>query len=233
MKKIIIILISILIIIGGVYLINSKNNTDSSQNTNTNQTTENITVTYIDDNPIKIGIYNTNSSNTKRVLVNEFSSSWKYHTDINTFNVFFTNESEIDNTRIPTCFDKYIANYEEDVSMYRIGYHVSFSTEDGVVNKTIISPTDTEDFYNYLEIYLYDGYHRKPGEWYSHTTEADFTKNTLLTGIKLTAGVEIEKITSDITLTAFSYSINDNEDFDENGNYRGNSKYSVVVKKEI
>lgn len=185
---------------------------------------------YIDTNPIKVGLYDFDESIGKRFLVSEYSDTWKYHTDINSFNVFFTNKDYIDASRIPICFDKYANEYEQDVSEYRIGYTISFSTKDEEINKTILSPKDTEDFFDYLEIYLYDGYHRKAGEWYSHTTEEEFNENTILTGIKLTAGKNISKINSDLKLTAFSYK--DSNDFDVNNNYRGNSKYSIIVKRK-
>ena len=184
--------------------------------------------TYVDNNPIKLGIYSMNSSNTKRILMKEVTKPWTYHKDIIEYNVFYTQDEEIDATRLAVCYDKYANLYEEDISKYRIGYNVQFSTDEETINKTIISPKDTEDFYDYLEVYLYDGYHRAPGEWYSHTTEEEFNDQTLLLGIKLTAGTKVEKINSDITLTAFSY---DSDDFDEDGNYRGNSKYSIVIKR--
>lgn len=187
---------------------------------------------YIDDNPIILGIYGKNSSNTKRFLVSEITKPWSYHNDIIEYNVFFTQDSEIETTRLPVCFDKYLARYTSDVSNYRIGYTIQFETADNIINKTIKSPKDVEEFYDFLEVYLYDGYHRKPGEWYSHTTEEEFNNETLLLGIKLTAGKKISEVTSDILLTAFSYDNTNFDDFDIDGNYRGDSKYSIIIKKQ-
>lgn len=235
-KLILLIIISIILIISFIFLFIKLNKEKNNKSNDTVLQTGSSEIPvidenkYIDTNPIKIGIYDVNQTQTKRVLISEYSNYWKYHTDINTFDVFFTNLEEIDNTRIPVCFDKYAQNYTEDISNYRIGFNISFTTEDREINKTLLTPKDTESFYNYLEIYLYDGYHRKPGEWYSHTTEEDFTTETLLTGIKLTAGIDVKKITSDIKVTAFSY--NGAEDFDDNGNYRGISSYSIIVKQK-
>ncbi len=182
---------------------------------------------YTDLNPIKLGIYA--SENGKRFLQTTYTNTWQYHKDINTFNIFYTQEEEIENTAIRICYGEYLKNYDEDIiSQYRNGFHVRFSITEGIVDKTILSPKDTEEFYDFLEIYLYDSYHRKAGEWYSHTTENDFDENTTLTSIKLTAGKRINEITSDIELIAFSY---DDDDFDINGNYKGVSKYSITVKK--
>ena len=186
--------------------------------------------TYVDTNPIKLGIYLLNDNETKRELITTFSNKWTYHKDITVFNIIYTNKEEIEATRTAECFEKYLKDYTEDISKYRIGFHVKFETEDGTFDKTIISPKDVDEFYDYLEIYLYDGYHRKKGEWYSHTTEEQFNQDTIFTSIKLTAGKNVEKITSNIKLTAFSY--DDEDDFDENGDYIGNSKYSITITKE-
>lgn len=218
-KLILIILLSFIFLIITYFSHNNSSNT-TSEPIEPIQSNE---ITYIDDNPIKLGIYNS-----KRLLVTECVNKWIYHKDILEYNIFYTQEETIDTTRVPVCFDKYASMYEEDISMYRTGFNVKFSIGNTEINKTVLSPKDVESFFEYLEIYLYDGYHRKPGEWYSHTTEEEFNENTLFTGIKLTSGVKIKEITSDITLTVFSY---DNEDdFDENGNYRGNSFYTITVK---
>ena len=89
-------------------------------------------------------------------------------------------------------------------------------------------PQDTEAIYNELEIYLYDAIAHKNDSWYSHVTNSEYNKNTLLQGIKLTAGKNISNITTDIKVTAFIYT---DQDFDSDGNYNGNLKYSVLVKK--
>ena len=53
--------------------------------------------------------------------------------------------------------------------------------------------------------------------------------NTIFTTIKLTASTKINDITSDIELTAFTY-LDDNDFLD--GNYRGNSKFTTIIKKK-
>ena len=52
------------------------------------------------------------------------------------------------------------------------------------------------------------------------------TDTTMYTSIKLYL-VEVDKITSPITLTVFTYDSDD--DFDSDGNYRGNSKYQIQI----
>ena len=183
---------------------------------------------YIDNNPITVGLYKVNKSQNKRELITTYTNKWVYHKDIDCFEVYYTKEEEIPNTNQIKMIQKYLDKYE-NIDNYRIGYNIKFMINDKLINKTILRPKDTEDFYDYLEAYLYDDYHRN-GSWYSHTTEKDYNDNTLLTSIKLTAGKKIEEITSSITLTAFTY---DEDDFDEQGNYRGISNYTIIVKKDV
>jgi len=185
---------------------------------------------YKDNNPInKIGLYKYHGRNVKRELIKEYSANWQYHTDISSFEVYYTNEESINSNWLPETFDEYKNNFS-NINNYRIGYHINFITNDKEINKTILSPKDTDDFFTYLEVYLYDDYHREKGFWYSHTTEEEYNNETLLTSIKLTAGKQINKIKSDITLTVFTY---DEDDFDDNNNYRGNSKYTIIVKNIV
>lgn len=181
---------------------------------------------YKDENPIQIGLYKYYGYNKNRELITEFSNSWNYYNDISSFEVFFTKENSITGKNFQDTFKEYYEKYT-NIENYKIGYKVSFITNNEEINKIILSPKDTEEFFEYLEIYLYDDYHRQKGVWYSHTTEEEYNENTLLTSIKLTTGKLINEIISDITVTAFTY---DYDDFDENGNYRGISKYTIIVK---
>lgn len=56
----------------------------------------------------------------------------------------------------------------------------------------------------------------------------EITDNTLITSMKLTCGSDYKNITSDIYVKAFSYLTNN--DFDENGYYRGKSYDEVIIK---
>lgn len=227
MKKIlVIVLILLIIIVGVIFWKNSKKveNTNQLENEVVEQPKE---PEYTDDNPITIGLYNT--SNSKRVLVKTFESKWPSKKDIETFTALFTNEEIVSNGYIQNVFYEYYNKYE-NASKYHIGYHIKFTIDDGsTLEQTIFTPKDTEVLYDYLETYMYNGPQKKIGQWYSHVTEEEYIDTTILASIKLTAGSLIDKITSDIELTAFTY--DGEEDFDENGNYRGCSKYTILVKK--
>lgn len=212
---------------GYKYMNNIKNpESNNIKMDNVKPNLENESVIYQDNNPIKLGLYKYYGRNKDRELIKEYINTWTYHQDISSFEVFYTNESTITGNYFQDTFKEYYDRYES-IDNYKIGYIVSFITNNGEVNKMILSPKDTEEFYDYLEVYLYDDYHIAKGVWYSHTTEENYNDETLLTSIKLTAGENISEIISDISLTAFTY---DYDDFDENNNYRGNSKYSIIVK---
>ena len=76
-------------------------------------------------------------------------------------------------------------------------------------------------------MYLYDDINNDG--FYSHLTEENSSDNTIISSIKLTSGTYYEKIESDITLTVFTY---DKDDINENNEYIGNSKYTIIIKKE-
>ena len=232
MKKLAIILFIIMLIIFGIVIYDNYKDHKSNKDKDIDNTEEIIheeekEPEYIDNNPIKLGLYKNYRNGSKRKLITTYESSWSYHNDISSFEVYYTEEEEITNGNQIKTIDLYKNNYE-NIDDYRIGYIISFNTTDKVINKTILRPIDTEEFYDYLEIYLYDDYHRTGG-WYSHTTDSEFNDNTLLTSIKLTAGKNVSEITSDITLTAFTY---DSDDFNEDGSYRGISKYTITVIKK-
>lgn len=206
---------------------NENNTSEIKKNENEKDLEEEIKKedTIVDDDKITIGLYKNYRDGTKRKLITDYSSEWKFHNDISSFEVYYTNEAEITNDKQIRTFDMYKEKYEK-IDDYKIGYAINFKTINEEINKTILTPKDTEEFFNYLEIYLYDDYHRSGG-WYSHTTESEFNDNTLLTSIKLTAGKNINDITSDIILTAFVYKENDIKD----NIYIGNNKYSINVKR--
>lgn len=212
------------------YIKENNNNLETSNNDNhiVEEKKEEEINKFIDTNPIILGLYKYYGSDKNRELITEYTANWEYHKDISSFEVYYTQEKEITGQNQIKTFDLYKDNYD-NIDNYRIGYKINFKTNDKEYNTEIIRPRETEEFSDYLEIYLYDDYHRTGG-WYSHTTDSEFNENTLFTSIKLTAGKKVNEITSPIKVTAFTYNIS--TDFDENGLYRGNSLYQITVNKK-
>lgn len=185
-----------------------------------NTITEPVEPVYIDDNPIKLGLYKNGK------LVTEYKDTFKDNYDIASFDVYFTNESDVGSTNTKYNFNKYYQNYE-NIDNYKIGFYVSFVSEDQKIEKNILSPKDMYTLSPYIFNYLYDDIHQPDGAWYSHVEQKDVNDNTIYSSIKLYATDKGHKISSPITLTVFTYDSTD--DFDENGFYRGNSAYTVTI----
>ncbi|MBQ2640094.1 MAG: hypothetical protein IJF92_05005 [Bacilli bacterium] len=181
---------------------------------------------YVDANNMKIGIYENN--NGKLNLLDSFSNIFVRGTDIAVFQLFPSNDKEI------VCNNKFAEMFYERISATnnKIGFNITYTLKDNSkTSHNILKPSDTMLHAEYLEIYLYDDYYHRNDNWYSHIEEKDYNDNTLYTSIKLTPGMKIDDITSNIKLTVFTYDSED--DFDSNTNeYRGNSKYSIEISRK-
>lgn len=200
-----------------------ENHTLNSEDTN-NTTTEKVPK-YEDQNPVVLSLYVDGVSATLDKASQEFHTKWIKKKDITVFGILLTDEESLTYRYYQDIWKKYADNY---TTTYKVGWYVAFSLSDGTeIQRMIFSPKDVDDFYDYLELYLYDSANVAKDIWYSHLLEKDMTDSTIMTSLKLTAGSKYEEITSPITVMAFTYDSED--DFDENGFYRGNSKYLVNV----
>lgn len=185
-------------------------------------TTEVVKETYVDDNPITVGLYQNGK------IVRDYKVAFKTHTDIGYFEVAFTNEEYLGSSNVKRNFNKYYQNYQ-NIDNYKIGYYVRFLAEDKEYEKVILNPSGKHSMDPYLYFYLYDDIHQRDGARYSHLEPNDVNDNTIYSSIKLYTPSGTLKITSPITLMVFTY--DGDEDFDENGYYRGNSKYTIIIEK--
>ena len=84
------------------------------------------------------------------------------------------------------------------------------------------------DYEGYILLFLYDDYDLYiNNKVYSHTEKNQEKEDTVFSSIKLYGEAASPSITSKIKLTAFTYDSED--DFDEFGEYRGNSKYTITI----
>ena len=174
---------------------------------------------YKDDNPVIVGLYKNGK------LVKDIDVVIADDTDIISLDVYFTNIEDVGSSNTKANFNKYASDYE-DVNKYKIGFIVNFDIKDETINKVITSPKDMYVLSPYIYNYLYDDVHQD-GSWYSHVEEASVNDETVYSSIKLYGAENTNKINSPITLTVFTYDTED--DFDDNGMYRGNSKYTVTI----
>lgn len=186
---------------------------------------------YVDTNPIKINMYVENDNDGKLYKVtNEYKNTWIKKKDIVVFASLYSEEDTHEGFYFQDIWYGAAEKYDT-FKNYKTGWQVSFDLEDGTkINQIIYKPSDVEYFYDYLEIYLYDSANAPKDTWYSHLLDSQLTDNTIFTSMKLTAGSKYESITTPIHVMAFTY---DGDDFDENGNYIGNSYTKVDVINDI
>ena len=118
---------------------------------------------YEDTNPIKLSVYADNDMKVSDTL----SYNWVLKKDITVLNIFLTEEEKVTGSYYKEIWNKYTTSEYENLN-YKLGWEISFEVNGEKIHKTILKPSDSEIFYNYLEIYLYDGVHHEYGEWYSH-----------------------------------------------------------------
>ena len=175
---------------------------------------------YNDTNPIKVGLY----YNYK--LVKETSFTKANFKEVGTYNAFYTDKDKVESDSVKNNWYRYYKKYD-NIKDYKTGFYVSFEVDGKKYEQTITDPTSKHKLSPYLYVYLYDSYNHKPGTVYTHLEPEDMKDNTVFTSIKVFLSQEGSKITSPITLEAFTYK---EGDINENGYYRGNSKYTMTIK---
>ena len=174
---------------------------------------------YNDTNPIKVGLYYNNK------LAKETSFTKANHKEVGVYNAYYTNKDKVENDSVKNNWYRYYKQYN-DIKDYKTGFYVSFEVDGKKYEQTILDPSSKHKLTPYLYVYLYDSYNYKPGTTYTHLEVGDVTDKTVYTSIKVYLAQEGSKITSPITLEVFTYK---DGDINENGYYRGNSKYSMTI----
>lgn len=188
-----------------------------------------IEIPYRDTNPIKLGFY-TRDKSGYHLINNEIHLPWNKFIDIAVFKVLPTQDKTINYWYMQDAFPFYWNKYENN-NNYKIGFNITYSTNEGETTWNILSPSDSyQNLFNYVQLYMYDDVSPKKGSWYDHLEDYEMLEGVLFTSIKLCASVYIDQITSPIKLTVFSYK--DLDDFDPiTKQYRGNSYYTIYIHK--
>ena len=217
MKKIIILSL-ILLIITGCTKNKLNNNKIQKQDNNVK---EEVLPKYEDKNPVKIAFYDDNKN-----IITNYKCSFIQYKDIAWINIFPSNDGAINYTTLKDTWARYKSQYNE--INYKFGINIKYELKNGEkINLNILKPSDNASIFGYVQIYLYDGYNAKTS-WYDHLEDDEITSETVFTSIKLTGSTYIDEIISPITLTIFTYDGLD--DFDDNSNYIGNSKYTITLE---
>lgn len=204
-------------------LIGCSNNDEVNVIVNDNNNIEPIKEEKIEEEKIDIGMYLYTGSG--RDLIDNYETDFILNQDLVSIEVYNTTISSLSNAKQKDLWYQY---YDQFKSLNpKIAYHIKFSTTDsGIIDKTIYSPSDTEDIYDYMQIYLYDDINQEDNTFYIHISEDEFNDNTILSSIKLTGSTKTDNINSDIELGAFMYT-DINTDY-----YDTNNKYSVIISRK-
>lgn len=237
-KKAIPFLIILTIIISITYttiLINRNKNVDKNNNENIEIENTEIEIEetieepkYKDENQVPISLYIEQGD--QLVKISEYSCDWSPENVLNLFYAIPSTEESISAYNFDSMWKEKIAQYPNG-DKCRIGYQVSFKYEDGnTYTYNLKCPDDTYFTFPKVMTYLYDDVNLVPGKPYYHITQDVMYDYTIASSIKLVGDVDSDKIDGPITLTAFCFDSED--DFDEEGNYRGNSKYTITITQE-
>ena len=183
---------------------------------------------YKDENQVPISLYIEQGD--QLVKISEYSCDWSPENVLNLFYAIPSTEESISSYNFDSMWKEKIAEYPNG-DKCRIGYQVSFKYEDGeTYTYNLKCPDDTYFTFPKVMTYLYDDVNLVPGKPYYHITQDVMYDYTIASSIKLVGDVDSDKIEGPITLTAFCFDSED--DFDEEGNYRGNSKYTITITRE-
>ena len=178
---------------------------------------------YIDYNNTPIAIY------LNRKKVTEIKSDMAIGKDIVKFQVFPSNDEYLSyNGAFGQFFHNKFSEYNKSNNL-KIGINLTYDVEDGRhFSHNVLHASNTKDYEGYILLFLYDDYDLYiNNKVYSHLEPETEKANTLISSIKLYPGGAVHKITSKVKITVFTYDGED--DFDSNGEYRGNSKYSITL----
>ena len=205
----------------------SKKNSEIKKTKDSLKKVEEEKITYKDDNNTIVGLYLEKGRALE--LVTDYSTDIVSGKDIGVYQIYFSNDNTVNlNGKFgEEYYNKFIGldNHEN----IKVGFNIKYSLSNGEnINQTITNPSNTIQN-GYILNYLYDDYKNRYSNFYSHIEENEYSDDTLFTSIKLYAN-SIDMLTSSIELTVFTYDTED--DFDEFGNYRGNSKYTVNISKK-
>ena len=181
---------------------------------------------YIDTNPIKISFYKGEGGVYKKLL--RYESRVASMEEIGVFSVVLSDEDEVIGSSIKSLYNS-MKNEYSNFDNYKIGFNIKFTLNDGTeINENILKPIlyANYGFCHYLYAWIYDDINTSG--WHSHIEEDEYNDSTVMSSIKLMWGPTSNEIASDVELSVFTY---DEDDFDENGNYRGISKFTTVIER--
>lgn len=176
---------------------------------------------YIDDNPIKVSLYEGKNK------VKKYETTLGNFKDFAVFDIYYTDIDTLDSSNTKSNYKKYYSMYE-NIDNYKTGFYITFEAEGKTIEKLILDPSAMHSMAPYVYVYLYDDVNQVDGTYYSHLESKDMNDDTIISSVKLFFAHKGTSITSPITVTVFTYDSED--DFTEDKYYRGISSYTVNIE---
>ena len=214
------------IVLGLMLLTGCFNKQDNKVKEEPKKDEKEVVEQYTDENPIKIGLYD--NVGQKYILYKSYSTNMASDVDMDYYQIVFDNEEEVSFTGNR---EDYIKSLWDSIETdFKLGIALEYDTlNDGHIKHVLYNPDNILEHQPYFAIYMYDAIKHRYDKWYSHITSEEFDDSTYITSFKLTPGSKISELTSPLKLSVFTYDTED--DFDEEGNYRGNSIYTIEITK--
>ena len=223
MKKLLIIILLSLFLTGCL----KKEETIIEEPKPTEKEVEEVVVPQYEDlNNTPIGIYQIEKNQLKKIST--INTQLVVEKDIGLFQIFPSNEDILDANDFANNFYNTWQNYNQNNNLH-IGFNIKFTKNNEPVSFNILSPENTMDKWEHIMTYLYDDYKNRSKSFYSHIENDEYDESTLFTAIKLQSSYSCSEISDNIYLTVFTY---DSEDDFLDGEYRGNSKYTLTIIAE-
>lgn len=226
MKKLLPLLLCLIILLTGC---ESKNESPKKESKKVDPKKEEVTPLYKDLNDTPISIYQLNGNTLNQLTT--LNKKLNVEEDVGIFQVYFSKEATIslDKSFAESYYEKF--NEYHSKLPIKVGFNLKFHLNNGEdVSYNMLYPSDCMNKWEWFMNYMYDDYANRGKGFYSHIENNEYTENTLFTAIKLQSSYQIDEVDSKIQLTVFTYDTDD--DFDENGEYRGNSSYTMTICPE-
>ncbi len=178
---------------------------------------------YVDLNNTPIGIYKNNQR------VTEYKETFKVGKDIAMFKIYPSTEDYLSlSGSFGESFNNKWKEYNTNGNL-KIGFNLQYDVIDGRhFSHTIRHIPDNYAYAGHILVFLYDDYDLTVNnKIYKHIDIEEETDSSMFSSIKLFGEKSCGEITSKVYLTVFTYDSDD--DFDEKGEYRGNSKYTITI----
>lgn len=223
MKKIVLLIGVIFCLTGCLDVFKSKP-VKQIEEPKTEEKEEIVEEVYEDNNQIKVGLYD--NTGNKFNIYKSYNKKMSPDVDLDYYQIVFSDDEEV---TFSGNREDYIKSLWDGIETpFTLGIILEYETKnDGLIKHVIYKPDNTLQYQDYIGVYLYDAVSHKYDKWYSHITPEEFNDNTYITSFKITPGSRIEEITSPIKVSVFTYDTED--DFDKDGNYRGNSIYTIEI----